>query len=153
MIDRGFQLAYKVAYRMMRVYWKVAHPNTHGALVAVWHRGQILLVKNSYVPYWSLPGGYVHAGETAVQAALRELKEEVGLEASASDLKLSVDVQHDWEGKRDHVEIFELEAEHAPRIDIDNREVVAAELFTPERARALELFPPIREALDRHARS
>ena len=30
-LDRSFQLAYKVAYRMMRVYWGVRRPATHAA--------------------------------------------------------------------------------------------------------------------------
>lgn len=35
---------------------------------------------------WELPRGFIDAGETAVQAALRELKEEMGLETAEADL-------------------------------------------------------------------
>lgn len=150
MIDSLFQLAYKVAYRLMRVYWAVARPNTHGALVAVWHKDEILLVKSSYLNYWSLPGGYVQSGETAVQAALRELEEETGMSMEASALQRSLDLTHDWEGKRDHVEIFEVNLPEPPRVQVDRREVIDASLFPPERALALPLFPPIREHIDRH---
>lgn len=152
MIDRAFQLAYKAAYKMMRVYWGIARPDTHGALVAVWYQGRILLVKNSYVPYWSLPGGYVHSGETALQAALRELREEVGLKVDSSDLKPSLDVKHEWEGKHDHVEIFALESPQRPEVKIDRREVVDAQLFSPEEAMKMNLFPPIRDHISRYLR-
>jgi 8-oxo-dGTP diphosphatase len=143
-IDLGFRIAYRVAYRMMRVYWRLTHASTHGALVALWHNGKILLVKNSYVPYWSLPGGYVNAGESAIDAALRELKEEVGLEVPASKLIRAVDLEHEWEGKREHVEIFSLEVDAPPSIAVDHREVVAAHFFRSDEALRLDLFPPIR---------
>jgi 8-oxo-dGTP diphosphatase len=38
----------------------------------------------AYPNYWSLVGGHIEAGETAEQAALRELSEEVGLNLSLS---------------------------------------------------------------------
>src|SRR6185369_16200092 len=76
MIDFLYRSAYRTAYRMMRLYWSMAHPATHGALLAIWNEGEILLVRNSYVPYYSLPGGYVHRDETGRQAAARELFEE-----------------------------------------------------------------------------
>ncbi|MCB9646728.1 MAG: NUDIX hydrolase [Deltaproteobacteria bacterium] len=143
-LDRAIRLAYKSAYRAMRVYWAVRHPNTHGALVGIWHQGQILLVKNSYVPYRSLPGGYVRPGEPARQAALRELREELGLTGlREEDLVPSVDITHDWEGKRDHVEIFFLEVDAIPEVDIDNREVVDWGLYTPRQALDMHLFPPV----------
>lgn len=144
MIDRAYQLAYKAAYRVMRVYWETLSPDTHGALVAIWHRGRILLVKNSYLDYWSLPGGYVRRSETAKQAALRELEEEVGLSGvPEEDLAPALDVRHRWEGKNDHVEIFDLEVDAPPPVQIDNREVVEARFFTPREALELHLFPPI----------
>ena len=41
----------------------------------------ILLVKQNYGQrYWSLPGGVVEAGESIAQAAIREVKEETGLD-------------------------------------------------------------------------
>lgn len=144
MIDASWRLAYKIAYRMMRVYWAVRRPDTHGALVAIWHEGRILLVQNSYVPYRSLPGGYVKAGESAKQAALRELKEEVGLVGiREQDLLSAVDIVHQWEGKTDHVEIFRLDVQVPPDVQVDHREVVDARFFTPEEAIAQKLFPPI----------
>lgn len=144
LVDRSYQLAYKAAYRLMCVYWRVRRPTTHGALVALWNEGEILLVRNSYVRYHTLPGGYVARAESSRQAAVRELMEEVGITARPEELTPLYDEQRDWEGKRDRVEIFTLEREQRPVVRIDHREVVQASWFSPERALALDLFPPLR---------
>jgi 8-oxo-dGTP diphosphatase len=144
-----FRLAYRCAYKMMRTYWSLAHPTTHGALVALWYQGQILLVQNSYVPYRSLPGGYVHASETGRDAAVRELKEETGVEVRPYDLHLALDQWHDWEGKREHIEIFELDLKEPIVIQVDNREVIEATFVAPEQALALNLFPPLRQVIEK----
>ncbi len=149
LIDRGFQLAYVCAYRMMRTYWKVRHPTTHGALVVLASEGEVLLVRNSYVPYYCLPGGYIHGGETARQAVLRELTEEVGIEVEPDRLSLELERTHEWEGKRDHVQIFALDLAVRPSIAVDHREVVEASWWAPERALALDLFPPLRSVLEK----
>ena len=149
LVDRAFQLAYVCAYRMMRVYWSVRRPTTNGALVTLWNRGEVLLVRNSYVHYYTLPGGYLRRGETSRQAALRELREEVGVTAQSDDLTLLIDETHDWEGKQDHVSIFALELEERPVIKVDHREVIDASWFAPEDALKLDLFPPLRRAIER----
>jgi 8-oxo-dGTP pyrophosphatase MutT (NUDIX family) len=149
MIDRLYRVAYRGAYKMMRVYWAVLRPQVHGALVAIWNNGEILLVKNSYVPYYSLPGGYVQRGETGRMAAIRELLEETGIRASASELRIALDQQHVWEGKREHIEIFEIDVATRPTIKVDNREVVEATFYAPRKALELELFRPIRTVIEK----
>ena len=55
-----------------------------GALVYRRNREQIelLLIKNRYGGHWSFPKGHVEGRETEVQTALREVKEETGLDIS-----------------------------------------------------------------------
>ncbi|MCD8025811.1 MAG: NUDIX domain-containing protein [Clostridiales bacterium] len=46
---------------------------------------KILLVKNSNGRYWSFPKGHVEKGENEQQTALREIKEETGLDVTIHD--------------------------------------------------------------------
>lgn len=57
---------------------------TSGAGVVCIRDGQVLLIRRATPPLqgqWSLPGGKIGWGETARDAALRELREEAGVEA------------------------------------------------------------------------
>ncbi|MGD9502373.1 MAG: NUDIX hydrolase [Methyloceanibacter sp.] len=55
-----------------------------GASIAVLSQNKVLLVRRKRAPsagLWSLPGGKLERGESAREAARRELKEETGIEA------------------------------------------------------------------------
>jgi 8-oxo-dGTP diphosphatase len=68
----------------------------HGSTLSV------LLVERSQPPragLWSLPGGHIEPGETAVAAAMRELAEETGVSAKLIGLVDTIDViMHDGDG-------------------------------------------------------
>lgn len=52
-----------------------------GAGVVLYNEvGEILIVKPSYKSYWSIPGGVVEENESPREGALRETKEEIGIE-------------------------------------------------------------------------
>ncbi|MEM6297024.1 MAG: NUDIX domain-containing protein [Myxococcota bacterium] len=146
-VDLGFRTAYRTAHRMLRAYWSVRKPQTHGALIAAWFDGQILIVKNSYRREYTLPGGYVRSGESPEQGAARELREEVGVQVSPSDLRLAYSDTKLYENRRDHVTICEVQLEHAIELAVDNREVVWAGFRRPSEVIALPIVPHLREYL------
>lgn len=148
MLDRLHRLALRAAYLLMRVFWAVARPVTHGVLVAVWQGGEVLLVRNSYQPLLSLPGGYRRRGEDPVAAAVRELREELGLAVASADLRPGFTMQHRWMGKHEHVVVLELRPAARPATAIDRREIVEARWVTPAEALQLPLLPPVRRAVE-----
>jgi 8-oxo-dGTP diphosphatase len=62
---------------------------TIGVSVCVMQAGRVLLTQRGRPPFedmWSLPGGHVQWGESLYDAALRELKEETGINARLGDV-------------------------------------------------------------------
>ena len=49
------------------------------------HKGQVLLTKHSQNKHWSFPKGLIDPGQTTQEAALREVREEGGVEAKILD--------------------------------------------------------------------
>lgn len=63
-----------------------------GVSIAVFREGRVLLAARANEPMrgvWTLPGGLVEAGEPLAEAALRELMEEVGLQAEVLGASLT----------------------------------------------------------------
>ncbi|KTC80376.1 NUDIX domain-containing protein [Legionella cherrii] len=73
-------LFFKSATRLIRKLQSWFGFITLGSRAIILNRDhQILLVKHTYQPHWYLPGGGVKRGESAQEALIRELKEEVGI--------------------------------------------------------------------------
>ncbi|HZG04795.1 MAG TPA: NUDIX domain-containing protein [Streptomyces sp.] len=58
-------------------------------LVALWHRGRLLMVRVRGRDCWELPGGGIEPGETPRQAAVRELWEETGQTVAPERLRFA----------------------------------------------------------------
>nr|WP_041528004.1 NUDIX hydrolase [Paracoccus aminophilus] len=68
---------------------------TLAALAVVPHQGRVLLVQRRNPPdagLWGFPGGHVESGETALDAAARELWEETGVRARPRRYLDNIDV-------------------------------------------------------------
>ncbi|MDD7940061.1 NUDIX domain-containing protein [Actinomycetospora lutea] len=87
----------------------------------------------SYPGVWDLPGGHVEPGESAVAAARRELREELGVDAALGapwrvlvdgDAELSVWLVHAWAGEvrnvadHEHERLGWFTAAELPALDL-----------------------------------
>ena len=148
LLDRVFRVALWIAYRILLVSWFVFRPRRRGVFIAVWYDGRVLAIRNSYRSWLALPAGGIQRGETPIDAALRELREEVGIAATPDALRFVREIPTTFEWKRDVCSFFELhlETQVAPRAD--GREVVWAGFVTPADALRAQLAPPVRAYLE-----
>lgn len=69
---------------------KMAHPRMAAGALFFDADGRVLMVEPNYKDYWDIPGGYVETGESPLQAASREVREELGITLTLGRL-LAVD--------------------------------------------------------------
>jgi 8-oxo-dGTP diphosphatase len=141
-VDWPWRLAYRVGFRLARLWWRLRRPDHDGAMVAVWLDGRVLAVQQSYRTNPSWPGGGIRRGEEPREAARRELREELGLDVAPEDLVLAREVAVDWDYRRERVRVFELRLDAEPVLRIDNREIVAARFVDPQALLAERGLPP-----------
>ena len=141
-----------LAYRLLLVGWFVFRPRRRGVFVAVWHDGRLLVIRNSYRDWLALPAGGPKRGESTLDTALRELREEVGIAARPEALHFACELPSRFEFKRDHCSFFELELVERPAFHPDGREVIWADFVTPAEALAARLAPPVRAYLEARLR-
>lgn len=84
--------------------------------IVIWRDDKILLVRRGKPPRqgdWGLPGGMQDTGETVIEAALREAREETGLEVTPLGVITVIDgITRDAKGKSEfHYTIIEVAAE------------------------------------------
>lgn len=129
LVDALYRIALAAGFRAARLIWGLTHPRHQGALVAILVGPSMLMLRQSYRPELSMPGGGIAPGEDPAVAASRELAEELDLHIAPASLR-QVHVQTGmWDGRHDTVTYLEVEFATAPRLRVDNREVVAATLI------------------------
>lgn len=145
--DSWFRFAYRHGFRAARWIWSIRPPRHRGALVMLWCEGRVLLVRSSYQRGWMAPGGGIGPGEQPVEAACRELREELGLHLDPGALAFALEAEHLWNSRRDRVWFFEATIRPGLELSVDGRELVEARWFAWEEARGLETSPHIQDYL------
>ena len=133
-LDPLWRGALRIAYRLRLAWWYLRRPAIHGSYIAVWHGERVLVIRNSYRKRLSFPAGGRARGETLLEAARRELGEEVGISAPLEELAYYGELVHHNRYAEDHGHVFELRCASAPEVRVDRREVVWAEFLSPDDA-------------------
>ena len=101
MLNQFVRAASTAVHKAMSLGWFFRRPKTFGAhAIALTPERRLILVKLRYAPGWRMPGGGRNSEEPAADAALRELREEIGMTSHGSvepgcDLEEQVDFKRD----------------------------------------------------------
>jgi 8-oxo-dGTP pyrophosphatase MutT (NUDIX family) len=120
---------YRVGYRALHAYWRVANPRNIGVKCVLTRGGDVLLVRHTYGPRerWELPGGGVKRGEEPLAAARRETREELGLDLT--EWRPLGDLFEQIDGKHDHLWCFAIDIGDG-EIRRDEAEIADARWFS-----------------------
>jgi ADP-ribose pyrophosphatase YjhB (NUDIX family) len=117
--------------------------------------GKVLLVRRGNEPgrgKWSLPGGRIRFGERSEEAALREMREETGLEVRLRRVVDVVDVF--WRSEMgellEHFVIVDFEAEVIGGELRPADDALDARWFSPEELEGLEMTESTKRFLEEH---
>lgn len=128
--QKTIKYSYKIIRPIQKIYWFLFRPKTRGVKCLVENNGEFLLVKLNYAhKLWTLPGGKVNKNETFLEGAIREAKEEVGLDLINVEFIGSYDNRKDF--KRDTVEVYLANGKDI-NIKIDPIEIKEAKWFNRE---------------------
>ena len=94
----------RLIYRLYQIYLFFVRPLTFGVRVLLLRGEQVLLVRQTYMEGWFMPGGGILKGETLEQAARREVREEV--HATLNSISLLGAYSNFKEWKSDHNILF-----------------------------------------------
>ncbi len=117
-----------------------------GVNIAIIQNERILLTLREDFEVWCLPGGGVDPGETFGEAALRETREELGLEVRLTRL-VGLYSRPGWYGAGTYVALFAAEIA-AGKLRLQPEEVIEARWFSRQELPAAFLQSHRRRVLD-----
>jgi len=142
LVDIAWQILFRLGFPVARIWWRLQRRRHVGALVAIHVGHSLLLLRSSYRSAWNFPGGSVRQGETPEVSVRRELAEEIGLVANAR-LQLVGEVCGVWDGRIDRVFLFVLRLDRLPTLQLDNREIIGAQLVPIDDLHKVPLTGPV----------
>ena len=120
----------RLRVKCFHLYFVLRRPMTLGVRALVVNEADqtVFLVRHTYVPGWYLPGGGVERGETALQALVKELREEANIELTGGAALQGL-YYNTRASVRDHVALYVVKhfKQTAPRLP--DREIAECGFF------------------------
>ena len=124
----------------------------HGIIPFSFQKGswRVLLIKHARDGFWGFPKGHAHLGESSKDTALRELKEETGLEVTSFIGENPVLETYDYLEKKTviHKTVFFYLAVTTTDLIIDEKEVIEASWHTFDQAKEKISFKEGKKVLE-----
>jgi 8-oxo-dGTP diphosphatase len=121
---------YRIAFRLLQALWFVRRPRKSGVKCLITTSGRILLVRHTYgARAWDLPGGAMKRGEPPLDAARREMEEELGL--GGADWRAAGELRGSDSFRHDVIHCFRAELAE-PTVRPDPVELAATRWFSPD---------------------
>ncbi len=94
----------------------------------IYYKDEILVVK-SWIgnSKWTIPGGGIKIGEASIDALIREVKEEVGIELKSTSCQNVGDFIYNSTGLRYRYALYAIKLKAKPSINVNKTEIVDAE--------------------------
>ncbi|MCT8975564.1 NUDIX hydrolase [Clostridium sp. CX1] len=129
---------------------------TRAAAIILDDLNRVLLVKHrdpdTGETWWTLPGGGIEAGESAVEALIREVKEECGIKCIPKDL-VYVREYVEWHKETHHISLFftaaaldyNINIGIDPEFSIDKQFIIDTAFLSEEEIRitSIDVYPEI----------
>ncbi|MDS0140172.1 MULTISPECIES: NUDIX hydrolase [unclassified Amycolatopsis] len=138
----GLPLRDRAGNVLLAVRWVAESelPPVAASLVVVRHAGAVLMMFDKRRGQWELPGGMREPGETAREAAARELAEETGIHDVALTFAAVAEFDLADPGRREFLAVYRTELATAPRLVL-SEEGLGFRWWSPREAVDPDLSP------------
>ena len=143
--------------KLLNLLYRVCQPgiylllhNSRRSRVLVICDDELLLIRSDFGwRHWSVPGGGIKRSETAVDGAVRELREEVGIRVKPSQLRKVTQITKGYgplNWPRIHFVFFVVHLNKKPALTLQKYEVTESQWLPANQLSATDLTPELAQA-------